>query len=395
MTSSLPTHWLRGVIATALGLNLAACAERSVEDLADEGANESESGETQTEMETETETGGTPTPDLPEEAQECRAGSGDFTVRLPPTPEGICIPCISSSCAEELVFDAFPDCQACQCTIDWVCSVEMPDESGDCIHEFDVDVWCDGGEGRPFLVDGETRVAPVAARSDWLCRVPELEVEASLRARVIAGWLDRAAMEHASVAAFARFTLQLLGLGAPAELVEAAQLASLDEARHARLCYAIASQIAGQEFGPGKLALAGIDLEIDPARVAWESIVEGCIGETIAAAKMRQLALEAESEPLAALLAGIAEDEATHAALAWRALSWMLQTFEIHDVVRSAFATALAQMEPGVRPSVEPVSRLGVLDEATSEWLTRAVLRDVIAPAAAALLDGPGIGLAA
>lgn len=42
-----------------------------------------------------------------------------------------------------------------------------------------------------------------------------------------------AGIETGSIAAFARFTLQLLHLGAPCELIEASQRAMLDETRHA------------------------------------------------------------------------------------------------------------------------------------------------------------------
>jgi hypothetical protein len=47
-------------------------------------------------------------------------------------------------------------------------------------------------------------------------------------------------MEHASVAAFARFTLDLLALGAPADLVQSAQQALGDEIAHAELCFGLA-----------------------------------------------------------------------------------------------------------------------------------------------------------
>ena len=62
-----------------------------------------------------------------------------------------------------------------------------------------------------------------------------------LRDAVVKAWTTAARAEHASVASFARFTLQLLHLGAPADLVADAQQAALDEVRHARLCFGVAS----------------------------------------------------------------------------------------------------------------------------------------------------------
>ena len=64
-------------------------------------------------------------------------------------------------------------------------------------------------------------------------------------------------MEHASVAAFARFTLHLMSLGAPAALVERSNAALADETLHAKLAFAIASGYAGRAIGPGPLAIDG------------------------------------------------------------------------------------------------------------------------------------------
>ena len=49
-----------------------------------------------------------------------------------------------------------------------------------------------------------------------------------------AWWAEIAALEHASVASFARFTLQLLSLGAPPELLADVGQASADEIRRRR-----------------------------------------------------------------------------------------------------------------------------------------------------------------
>src|SRR5690606_34933791 len=66
--------------------------------------------------------------------------------------------------------------------------------------------------GRPFLVDFLERRAEGAARRDWTlsARAPSLaSVSAGERERLAAHWTDIALMEHASIAAFARFSLQL------------------------------------------------------------------------------------------------------------------------------------------------------------------------------------------
>src|SRR5690349_3292760 len=68
--------------------------------------------------------------------------------------------------------------------------------------------------------------------------------------------IEAAAREHAAVATFARLSLELLALGAPSDLVVAAHDAALDEVRHARQSYAIASALGETVVGPDALAAA-------------------------------------------------------------------------------------------------------------------------------------------
>ena len=86
--------------------------------------------------------------------------------------------------------------------------------------------------GRPFLVATAPRLAPLEKRADWLdaTLAPEFGKLTPLeRAQLAAHWAHLGQMEHASIAAFARFGLQLLSLGAPSELVEACNHALADE----------------------------------------------------------------------------------------------------------------------------------------------------------------------
>ncbi|HEU4410347.1 MAG TPA: hypothetical protein VFS43_34150, partial [Polyangiaceae bacterium] len=84
----------------------------------------------------------------------------------------------------------------------------------------------EGQVGRPFRVEGVNRLAPLAARGDWSLPPAAAEgvdaLPAPLRAELGAYWARLGQMEHASVAAFARFALHLLALGAPSELVAGA-----------------------------------------------------------------------------------------------------------------------------------------------------------------------------
>ena len=92
------------------------------------------------------------------------------------------------------------------------------------------------GIGRPLLAGGRARTARAAARDDWAAGdagVDTGDLDAPTRAALGRHWTAVAALEHASVASFARFTLHLLVLGAPPSLVAEAQRAGLDEVEHA------------------------------------------------------------------------------------------------------------------------------------------------------------------
>lgn len=198
-----------------------------------------------------------------------------------------------------------------------------------------------GGCGRPFLVDGQARRAPTSSRKDWLreSETTELELDPATREALASAWLEDARLEHASVASFARFTLELLALGAPAELVLDAQRAGADEIEHARLCFGLASTYAGRNLGPGPLSMQGAFGDISLLEAAVHAAREGCVGETIAAVVAGAQLAQATDPDAKRALERIARDEATHAELAWRFVSWAIQTGGTE--VRCAVVTAL------------------------------------------------------
>jgi hypothetical protein len=201
--------------------------------------------------------------------------------------------------------------------------------------------------GRLFLdAAGTPRLARVAPRNDWRARAtaaPE---------GVRAAWRTDALLEHASVAAFARFSLELLAVGAPAELVAAAHRAALDEIEHARLAFALAAGDDGP-VGPTALDLAGLAPRTSLVDVARAVAEECCAGETFAA-MIAQRALElATEEPARTALSRIAPDEALHAELGWRAAGWAIALGGAP--VRAAVAEGLARGAARVAAAAAPV----------------------------------------
>src|SRR5262249_54305642 len=152
----------------------------------------------------------------------------------------------------------------------------------------------------------------LAARSDWseASVSPALDsLDLAMRDELAAAWERVAQMEHASIAAFARFSLQLLSLGAPADLVERTSRAMADEARHAKIAFALASAYRGRDIGPGLLPLNGaFDGASDAASILRLAIREGCVGETVAALEAGEAGAAAQDPVIRSVLAKIASD---------------------------------------------------------------------------------------
>ena len=287
--------------------------------------------------------------------------------------------------------------QADTCTQNADCS-----EGQVCAHDANTSTWsCQGitcAIGRPLLIDGAARTATCVTRPDWHDIHPHLDCRdidpTSARALAV-HWQDIAALEHASVASFARFTLELLTLAAPPDLVADAQRAALDEVEHARLAYALASRFAGRPLGPGPLRTADLLLNRPLAAFVTALVHEGCIGETLGAAEAELLAEHADPT-LAPQLRQIAADETRHAALAWRTLQWLLTHHG--DPVRHAARAALetSATELSAAPEGHPTTALtapiapawGLLPHATFMAHRRLTLDTVVRPLLTTLL-GP------
>ena len=186
-----------------------------------------------------------------------------------------------------------------------------------------------GGGGR-LLIDGRVvRAAVVEGRLRWASpSLAAARLGARLtdeeRAAIARGWLDNALLEHASVASFARATLELLAAGAPPWLVRATRRAALDEVRHAQQCFGIVQSVAGLLLEPGPLPSAaprGGDL----ARLAANTFEESCVSETIATLGALDVTPAVAHEPIRDVLSGVIHDEAEHAAMGWACVSWAVR----------------------------------------------------------------------
>jgi hypothetical protein len=198
---------------------------------------------------------------------------------------------------------------------------------------YEQEIYCSRpGVGRPLRAhDGSNDVVRVASsitRTDWIGDVGGARDSHHDRdANDAHDWLVSAALEHASIASFAVLSLELMALGAPADLVRRAHEAALDEIRHAESSYALASQ-SSQKYGPASLPIPSRSAPT-LASVAVESLVDGGFGETAGAASLAaraERAARAGNVKLARVLEEMAEDETRHAELAFAIVAWAART---------------------------------------------------------------------
>ena len=246
--------------------------------------------------------------------------------------------------------------------------------------------------------------APLAARDDWrLDSVDELasslagtdELPEPLVHALARAWAETALEAHAAISAYARFTLQLMSLGAPPRLINGAAQAMQDEVAHAQACFSLARRYSGRDVGPGPLPSALNPRESDLTSSVLSAVQRGCIHEVVGALSAREALEHCQDAATRELLVSRQELKAQQAQLAWRFLAWALRSTrqsggrELADHVRVTFVTALEP--PSDAYSLSERDRLllrhGVLSRSQRVALRQRVLREVVLPCMEALLS--------
>jgi hypothetical protein len=293
------------------------------------------------------------------------------------------------------LMDAINDCFGSSCdgrphAWDVVCGPD-PGVADMCCYWFEIDeLWC---PGRPFLVGGSERVASLVPRSDWASVAPGIPAPAGrTRAAMAAAFAEAATFEHASVASFARFTLELLAVGAPSLLVDAAVQAGREEIEHARLWYGLAAQ-HGHPVGPGPLAIDGaLPTPVELGDVVARAVQEGCIAETISAWQARVAARSVTDLQLRARMQQLADEELRHCELAWAFVRWALERApQLRPRVAATFARATEHVPRGPTLPEDLAAAVvrghGLLPRRDRLRLAADALIRLVHPTARALLD--------
>lgn len=251
--------------------------------------------------------------------------------------------------------------------------------------------------GRPFLVEGTARLAELTPGGSWSApKNPQTTALSANERELLAQHYARIAlMEHASVAAFARFSLELLALAAPAELLRDTQRALGDEIRHAEICFGLAAAYAGRSQRPGPLAMDGALTTPELHAVFKTAFLEACIGETLAAVEVEAALAHALDPEIVSALSGIAQDERRHAELGWRFIRWVLDMVSAEqraELTEGMLASVCAALDAELRAQPESVDvsenllRHGLLPEQARSSARRSALEQVCLPCVEALV---------
>lgn len=260
--------------------------------------------------------------------------------------------------------------------------------------------------GRPFFVAGRARLASLEAGDGWANTsaaqgsLPNASLlDVSTRRALADFWSREALFEHASIASFSRFVLQLLALGAPLDLVRDASRAISEELTHAEVCLAFASAYEGAPLRPSALDVGGCLDGIEGKIAAAVGVArEGCIAETVSALQV-SAARDAATDPaVRSALAIIAAQEMEHAVLSWRALSWLLSSGDpaMHAAVAEVFADARKHVGFGAVTEIQGDEKCmrghGYLPVDERRAAAVASLSSVVWPCATALLGAVRLG---
>ncbi|WP_106392193.1 ferritin-like domain-containing protein [Enhygromyxa salina] len=258
-----------------------------------------------------------------------------------------------------------------------------------------------GVEGRPLLAGAELtpRVAALQTGDAWLAGTDRFEglrrpQDPNTVEVLRTYWLRRASYEHASVAAFARVSLQLLSLGAPAGLLRATQEAMADEVRHARLSFGLAASYGGappSEAGPLRID-GGVTTGMELQTALREAIFDGALGEGAATIEALEAARSCDDPVVRDVFLRIAQDEQRHALLAYQTVKWALVAHprRAREVVRDCLREGHLRATP---PAAElgaaeddALRRHGLVASNRRAWIRHESWSGVVAPILATML---------
>jgi hypothetical protein len=245
--------------------------------------------------------------------------------------------------------------------------------------------------GRQLRTRGRVLLPPVAEGDDWAREGAALTVPTELRLALAARWRHNGQTEHASVGAFAKLTLDLMALGAPPSLLDAASRDARDEIRHAEACFALARALDGKIESPAAFPGASMagrgerdrfrDQRDALRRLAVDSLFDGALHEGLSARILAKLARRCVVPEIAGVLRALAAADGRHAAHGWDVVRFCVDRGG--DDTLDALAGALETIPEGMATDLPLAARdgswerFGVHGEALEAAEYAAALRDL------------------
>jgi hypothetical protein len=217
--------------------------------------------------------------------------------------------------------------------------------------------------------------------------------------RALSGvWAFRANAEREAEQRFGRLVGELTLMGAPAEAIQLATRAVVDEQRHVELCEALASsyRLAGgvaPAFPPTDASPLG-PRELDARdRLLYEVVAFCCVTETLNSSLMKVARDRASVPEAREALRTILRDEVGHARIGWAHLAHEASRRRcgfLDEMLPRMLAGAIRDelFSPGpAHPDEVALERHGELAERVRLEIFESALRDIIAPG----LEGFGV----
>ncbi|EJK48083.1 hypothetical protein THAOC_33149 [Thalassiosira oceanica] len=210
-------------------------------------------------------------------------------------------------------------------------------------------------------------------------------------------WVVNALGEHSSIASFAAFAIELMTNGAPSDLVEESLRAGLDEVRHAKVSFAIASHLNAREIVPGALPQSTHLFNKNLTSLVEAVAKEGCIDESLSAISaatevklINQILEGQESDKYSGVeieslrwirdeLTIIAQDEYRHANLAFRTLEWACELDETLCTHVKSTILSEAQLAKAFLLRFQDLlaDNREILSEEFTSWIEKAGLKNL------------------
>jgi bacterioferritin (cytochrome b1) len=250
-------------------------------------------------------------------------------------------------------------------------------------------------EGRPLMCDGVAQVATIGIGRSWIeGPSPKYSQRTKEQRHVLATfWLRTAQLEHASVASFHQFGLDLMRFGASPDLLMRTSKAAMDEISHAKAAFAITEGFLGHPVSPEEF-----NMRLQPAKSLAEFAVnvamEGAVNETLAVVLATLQHEKCEDYAIKKLLMDIIREEAEHAELAWDTLRWLIDVGD-EEVVEALWELTQRNFVPDVSsfPGIG-IPKYGVISQTIAFSALQNAYQHVVIPNLKMILEEKMVQLA-